>query len=127
LEGVRRNKFGQKSVIAQEVVEWIKKNCWFLKQSKDGWWIAVGNEEVLEKVSQLFRTRRLTSSKTSYTMEVENRKRVKMLQENKLLAVAVYPVQWRKVQATRAQLLHLMTEETIEDYCLKYHYRSIFY
>jgi hypothetical protein len=60
-----------------------KKHGRFLKQSKDGWWMEVGNEDALEKVSQLFRTGRPTSSKTSYTMEVENRKRAKMLQEKR--------------------------------------------
>jgi hypothetical protein len=77
-------KFGQKAVIAEKVVAWMKKQHGrFLKQSKDGWWMEVDKEEALGKVSHTFRTARSTASVTSYTMELENRKRAKMLQEKR--------------------------------------------
>jgi hypothetical protein len=79
-----KTKFGQKAYIAEKVVEWIeKKHGRFLKQIKDGWWMEVGNEEALGKVLQIFRTTRSTSSETAYTNDLENRKRAKMLQEQR--------------------------------------------
>ena len=72
-------KFGQKAQIAEKLVQkMLKDGGQFVKQDKDGWWVAASKEERLEKVSQLFRSFRTTTSSTSSSSSSETKVRSKI-------------------------------------------------
>ena len=86
---------GQKNVIAGRIVSAVKSKGRFLKKRNDGWWEEVMDSDATMKVLKTFRTVRALQSTTKTTtqkgvarpVEKENRKRAKVIENQKAALV----------------------------------------